>query len=410
MEHAQVQDHDTGGLPAYLHLDEKTCSAMFGADPRWTRLVLDASYLHRKASVAEDLATNRTGEIVLDLNAAETAAPGRFARKDKLPWANRDRPWTPEDFSRSRNDDLILSMAQFAAAHHVHTVLAPTHLLGDMGEPWLPVDADGCRQLRAALDRLGCAHVTIDYPVLAPLARVREHAWRKQVISALADLPFGQLWLRVGGFGLHEDKRAGILVVALQDFQALGRPIVLDMAGGVASLAVLACGAVSALGHGIAKNEKMDFSEWRKQPKVGSSGGAPMASRAYLAQIDAFLKQDQLADFAGQVPAQAMIDRHCQNFLRDRAAQLDNAVSGSAEERAAAFVADQRQRLWELEQEIKRGDAPGLAATQLDKARQRTKVLIRGLEETGATRFRSFAVPLLQRSHDALQYPLDLQP
>jgi hypothetical protein len=49
-------------------------------------------------------------------NFAEMATINRFGSSSmqKLPWANLGRPWQPEDFARTRNQDAAKAIAEFA--------------------------------------------------------------------------------------------------------------------------------------------------------------------------------------------------------------------------------------------------------------------------------------------------------
>ena len=68
---------------------------------------------------------------------AEMATAGRFASAvSKLPWANPDRPWTPDDFGRDRNLNTAKAIAEFAVAIGAHAVLAPTHLVEAADGGW----------------------------------------------------------------------------------------------------------------------------------------------------------------------------------------------------------------------------------------------------------------------------------
>ena len=81
------------------HTGHHKLEALHAADRLgFSRLVFDAAYAMGQADfLRAQKAAGR--EIVIDLNVAETAMPGRFGSAvGKLPWGNPDRPWAPGDF------------------------------------------------------------------------------------------------------------------------------------------------------------------------------------------------------------------------------------------------------------------------------------------------------------------------
>jgi len=79
------------------------------------RIVFDAAYFDEQAELAKILKASGC-EIVLDPNFAEMATINRFGSSSiqKLPWANLGRPWQPEDFDRTRNQDAAKAIAEFS--------------------------------------------------------------------------------------------------------------------------------------------------------------------------------------------------------------------------------------------------------------------------------------------------------
>jgi hypothetical protein len=79
------------------------------------RIVFDAAYFEEQIELAKTLKASGY-EIVLDPNFAEMATINRFGSSSiqKLPWANLGRPWRPEDFDRTRNQDAAKAIAEFA--------------------------------------------------------------------------------------------------------------------------------------------------------------------------------------------------------------------------------------------------------------------------------------------------------
>src|SRR5260370_17753486 len=95
----------------------------------YRRVVFDAAHLAQQLGLLARLRAIGC-EIVLDSNFAEMATEGRFrSGVGRLPWANQERPWRPDDFGPGRNANLTSLIEEFAVQHGAHVVLAPTHLL-----------------------------------------------------------------------------------------------------------------------------------------------------------------------------------------------------------------------------------------------------------------------------------------
>ncbi|WP_138473289.1 hypothetical protein [Poseidonocella sp. HB161398] len=292
------------------------------------------------------------------------------------------------------------------------------------------VDGDACLRLREVLDGNGKQEVAIDCPLLAPIARILEPAWHAQAITPLADLPFSQLWLCIGNFGIDGARNAGRLVAALQDFHVLKKPIALDVAGGLAGLSVPACGGPSAISHGTGRAETRDHASWRRPPPVrkppadGETRGGvpPLVYSAGLdaypgsARLDGFLQPDgrmadhgnACADCCGR--AELMIANRYRHFLLERGGQIDTILSCSDADRAEAFMADQRKRLWLLEQDREQPGLDDIATSILGNAAKRVSDLLKDLDEAQATRFVARAPSPLWRGVDPRNRPLIMRP
>jgi hypothetical protein len=215
-------------------------------------------------------------EIVLDSECAEAAAPASAdGYRGKLAWMPKGSPLRPAEMTEDRIVAHAIAIAKFVAGHHIDVVLSPSHLLGQQGEPLLQVDVRACIALRAALDESGQSHVAVDYALLAPVARLGDPNWRAEVCRRLASLPFRQLWVRAGPFGIGHGRSLGVMADALADFRALGRPVVLDHAGGLTGLAPVIFGLADAVCHGVGSRLDSDFLHWSRKPSSGppSAGG-----------------------------------------------------------------------------------------------------------------------------------------
>jgi hypothetical protein len=366
----------------YLRLDRQTTKLIVelrkkGKMP-WQHFIVEARYLSKNPKNDYRLEARSNSELVLDLNVAETASPRRFQNlSTQLPWANSERPWEPEDFIKSRNDDIYRRMADFVVARPIDVVLSPSHLLGQPGEPWLKFDIEGCHVLRAALDQLRAGHIAIDYALIAPLDRFLDPAWRSQVIAAIRNAPIDRLWMRIGGFGHRCSREVAGVVRAMVDFHQLGRPIIADYCGGLAGLSLVATGVVVAIAHGVGRAEKVDFSNWMTPPpppKDKKNGPPPLA---YFGRLDGYMDRESFMEFFEDksrrdefgvpLPDRYFRDRNL-NFLRDRAAQFEAILRHSPADRLREFQGGLRHSLWELAQIAKKDAAKNLDVKQLRRA------------------------------------------
>jgi len=239
-----------------------------------SRFVIEAANFKRQTSLIRTLRDEKA-EIVLDSNVAELSTKGRFSGAMRFaPWAAEDRPLERDDFVVGTNRSVIEPISRFAVDNGVGTVMAPTHYLGDGEYRWFKIDQRSCEALRHELDRRGGEHIAIDYPLIVTYAQLRDPDTRKILINGLQDLPFDFLWLRVSGFGA-DATAAGVerYIHALFEFHILGKPIITDQVGGLASLAISAFGAASGFAHAVTGKERFSASGWVK-PKVKNGQGS----------------------------------------------------------------------------------------------------------------------------------------
>ena len=336
---------DTPPIAGYLrigHTGHRKLAELNAASRlHFKRVVFDASHVGEQQDLLTTLKASGC-EIVLDPNMAEMAALGRYASSvSKLPWANPDRPWTPEDFGRTRNLDTAKVIAAFAVAKGVHAVLAPTHLTEAVSDAWRSIDMQLCAALRYELDRAGGSDIAIDYQLITTAALLKETAARSAFVADVADLPVDNIWVRASGFGATATG-AGTrgIVEALQSLHEAGRPLVMDLAGGFAGLALTAFGAAGGICHGVGQKESFKSGDWKKVP-VGGGGGS--AVRVYVHELDRHFKEDQLNalfDAKGGRSRFGCVDTSCcrngtedmignwhAHFLTQRSRQLDDLSS-----------------------------------------------------------------------------------
>ena len=253
--------HPTSTPPAAFlrigHTGHQKLEALHAANRfPYRRVVFDGAHIGHQDDLLHLLKSSGC-EIVLDLNFAETAAPGRFSSAvSKLPWGSPGRPWLPSDFGPGRNADFLKLMAEFAVRAGVDAVFAPTHAIEDAGNAWHTVDLASCAHLRSELDRAGGSRIAIDFQLITTARVLKDVQQLARVTEGVAGLPVQNVWLRVSGFGATATG-AGTrhIIEAARGLHALGRRLVIDMAGGFAGLSVLAFGAVGGISHGVANSD-----------------------------------------------------------------------------------------------------------------------------------------------------------
>jgi hypothetical protein len=312
----------------------------------WCRVLFGADHLLMKPFHVE-AAARLKAEIVVDLKTAEAAAPGRYGSlAGKLPWSKSEAPWTVEEFQEA-GEHLLEAMADAVTTNQsrlIDAVLAPTHLVRDAEDPWLRVDVDAFPRFRRALDERQGQRIDIDYLLIATFRLFQDRNWRRQVIAAIEPLPFRNLWLRIGDFGAGEERRVPELLDIMKEFHGLGRPIVLDMAGGLAGVAMLAAGGANAIAHGAGSQEKCDLKTWLKEPKKGGGGGGDKT--AYFPALYKNLSVDQWNDiFSNEdIPShfsctssgccetdESVFNDTIGHFMRQRAFQIQEITTRSSE-------------------------------------------------------------------------------
>jgi hypothetical protein len=318
----------------------------------YRRVVFDAAHLAEQIGLLERLRASGC-EIVVDPNFAEMATEGRFRSAiSRLPWANQERPWRPDDFGPGRNANLASLIAEFAVQHGVNVVLAPTHLLETAVDRWRSVDFSFCEMLRRELDRLGGQAIAIDYQLITTNAVLRDEQQRPQLILGISDLPVENVWLRVSGFGATATGTGTRhFIESVADLHELGQPFVVDCAGGFAALAALAFGAVGGICHGVAQKEGFKASDWKKPPGRGGS-----KRRIYIPELDRHFPEDQLnAIFAARGRSRFgcndpsccrhgiddMTENPHAHFITQRSRQLDNLSVVPAARRTEHFPLQQ---------------------------------------------------------------------
>jgi hypothetical protein len=306
------------------------------------RIVIDAAAFRRQTDLVGAIQASGR-ELTLDTNAAELSSVGKFdGAVREAPWANPDGVLTPAHFGRSNDLDVLGAVARFAVEHRFQRVLAPAHLLTGVKDRWFHVDLEATRKLRTLLDMEGGKGIALDYPLLLPASVLNDPTERKALATDLTNLPIDSIWVRASGFGA-DATAAGVrkYIAALQDFVAIGQPIISDNVGGMAALAVVALGSACGVAHGAAEKERFDASDWNRPRNSKQRGGGGYT--VLLPGIDRLLKRTEAEVLIMAPHARRLVsctDRTCcpngfedtlkdprGHYLRQRAAQCQELSS-----------------------------------------------------------------------------------
>ncbi|MEO7221073.1 MAG: hypothetical protein ABIY37_01230, partial [Devosia sp.] len=295
------------------------------------RVVVDASRVRFQKEFLKTLREDGV-EVVLDTEVAELTSPRKFPGHGRFsPWIKPEwhRPFGPDDFRSDSVERLAEKIAEFAVANEITTVLSPTHNLSDRLYPdWLTIDRVMCTSLRQALDRLGGSHIAIDYPVILSNTDLKDVVTRGTLATALVDLPFENLWLRVSGMdGSGGPLKTIQFLTSLNRLHNIGRPIIADYLGGLTGQSAMAFGSVSGLAHGIGEKERFDASDWHLPPVKREDGdeGFGLATRIEIPDLGKAPTKKELEVLAGAPGGRricACADKRCcphglDDMLRD---------------------------------------------------------------------------------------------
>lgn len=385
----------------------------------YERFVVEAGYLSEQR-VLIGAFRQRGQQLVLDTNIAELSAVAKFTGHAKnAPWARPDGPLTEEHLRGSAGAAVMQAVARFAVKNGFARVHASNHFIQNVSEGWLTVDLENCLALRRALDAEGGKEIAIDFPVMISNTLLNDGAQRRDLIAKLGSLPVDGIWSRVSGFGA-DATAAGLkkYISAVQDFHALGKPIVADGVGGLSALAIVAFGAACGISYGVAAKERFDASSWYKPPKLGGGGGG--GHSVLLPGIDRLLKREDaeaIINASGGRRLASCNDRTCcprgfedtikdpkGHFLRQRAMQCD-AISAVPEPvRPKHFLdkdlteADRRARLLA---KLKLSD-PKLSSRLVENAKRfdRMRDVLGSLEKTSGSATRSPGFPKVSKKRE----------
>jgi hypothetical protein len=264
----------------------------------FTGVVLEASHNSRHQDLLSEVLA-RKAEAVLDTEMMELATPAGFAQREArhLPWAAAG-PHTVGTFGLpSARQGLVERIVSCIGSRSFTAVLAPAHLLSrGIEDPWFAVDQELTHLLREQLDRAGLGDLPIYYPLAVPTRIFTDIGQRGALRTALSTLPIDAVWLRVYPFGGRSGPTSvRRLIEACPDLHHPTRPLVAERVG-VEGLALLAFGAVGAIGSGIATGEHFDAARLQRAPQKSGKRFGPRR-RLYLPELQAYLPIDKAEKF-----------------------------------------------------------------------------------------------------------------
>lgn len=279
-----------------------------------TGLVADPVLRGRQADLMSE--ARRLGvETVLDPRTVELSTPGGVSRSGvtDLPWAG-EALHTPPLLAGPGGRMLCRQIAATVERDGYSAVLAPTHAIDGLSDPWVQVDRNLAQMLRAELNSLGLREVLIYYPLVARSAALLSTEARERVGATLTGLPIDAVWLRLHPFGTAT---AGPLALrryleTCRALHGLDLPLVAEHSGTV-GVALLAFGAVGGIESGITLGEKVDLTTMLRPPKPDAKAFTP-APRVYLHAIGAFVDVDAatgLFEARGMKTLHGCRDAHC---------------------------------------------------------------------------------------------------
>lgn len=376
--HLQIVDPPLGSYLRPARNDHRVLLQLLSENQlNATGLVVDAVLVGRHGELVAEAGRHGV-ETVLDPRSIDLSTRGGFQLSgvSQLAWAAPE-PHTPHELAGPAGLLLAEELAEFAVAHELSAVLAPTHIIEDLTDPWLDVDAVLARSLRRALDSRGRNATPIYYPLtLRSSMFVRQKA-REVLVERLGNLPIDAVWLRIHPFGTTSAGPVALrrYVDACQDFHSLNLPLVGEHTGTV-GLPLLAFGAVGGIESGLTLGERFDLGRYTQE--AAGTGFLP-APRVYLHSLGAFISRIQATGFfkrPGMRSAHGCNDQRCcrrgwqdmvadprRHFVVRRGAEVLALSSVPAQLRVTVYMNDFLRRASDAASRAARAE-PALASTQ----------------------------------------------
>lgn len=288
------------------------------------RAIFDASKLKHQVDFLKALRDDNV-ELVLDTKAAELAALTRYqGHPAGSPWAGGSLHLA-EQFDAAGCRVFAEHIARVALERGFDRVLSPSHFLRHgFLDPWFAIDKRLCGDLREALDRLGGAHIAIDFSLIIEERRLRDEAVRSALLHQVMPLPFENLVLRASHFGADaEAPKLRAFINMLDRLMEGSRPVIVDHVGGLVGRALLAFGVASGIAHGLDEHLRFDGSPWHRPPKETSEDEegrrAGSAKRVSIPLLDRTLTVSELTSLVRAKGGQRLVcsDPNCCRSLGD---------------------------------------------------------------------------------------------
>lgn len=266
--------------------------------PKITGAVISASLVKRQAELRSYLAHQRV-DAVLDPMALELATPGGWERDAlrELPWAG-DQQHDFATMAKRGVEALANPIGEFALTNGFSAVLAPTHFIDGVDDPWWHFDLAAARRLRRELDDGGGADIPIFYRVATSRKTLIDPAQRSSMVRALRDLEIDAVWLCV--HPVNKNSGASVLATYLDicgDLAETKVPLVAERAGFL-GLSLLGFNAVGGAETGLTVGESFDANRLINPPAKREDENAFSAGpRVYIERLGTFLSRKEAAAF-----------------------------------------------------------------------------------------------------------------
>ncbi|MEM6301369.1 MAG: hypothetical protein AAF749_06475 [Pseudomonadota bacterium] len=378
------------------------------------RVVVDASSHLQQAQLIEALSAYQAGvELVLDTKCAELAEPGKYRGVvRKAPWSQHGagQPLVGDQFPTDRPSKVLQQIAEFAIEHNYSAVLGTGHYLQHGSKSnWLELDIQACIRLVELLDRLGAAHIGVDYSLVVPHTLLSDHQECAKIIDRLQGVPFQNLWIRASGFGADaKPLTTQRYLRSLTQFHQLQKPVIADYLGGLVGYACAAFGAVSGISQGIGERQRFDAKPWLNPPPPPKESFG-RAVRMSIPGVQTSLTKQEISTVAATPAGRRLVacrDRNCcENGLTT---MLENPRRHAIKQTTSAFERMEKIPVANRPRDFLGGmfEEELRTASELARLRLNDQKLSKRLKANGQTLGRLFSTLenlLIERENSGLQ-------
>ena len=352
------------------HTDHKTLSSLLATGKKsFCGVVFDPTKHQRHSELREQILEGNL-DAILDPRTIKSATPGGYTSSmGELPWG-KEQQHRYDDFKGVAGRRLIGLIAEFTCDNGFTQVMAPTHFINSVTDPWLNIDIESTCRLRTSLDKNGGAAIPLVYPLAISYKLFRNAEERMYLVEKLRQLPVNSIWLLVSGQGRNSTATAvRNYINGARDFHSLQVPLVADHMGGAIGLSLLAFGAVGGIAHGFMQQETFNTSHWNKPQKKGNFG---QPRKIYVSAIDGMLTEKETEILLNSRKGKAhfacndstccprgrkdMTEHHMRHFLYQRMSEIGGLSQIPETLRPQRF----------LEQHLRPATDKALAATQIE--------------------------------------------